>query len=117
MSKPKFDETQTPYGQIKALHSAVSPQIDIKFIEDDIDTFEEKIDESFEDSRKGMDTTGNQSKVKCKHCDKTFTQSGTLNRHVKVLHEGVRYQCSKCEYAATSQQSLKQHSVKFHSSN
>ena len=71
------------------------------------------MDESFAGSINTMHIIGNQGNVKCKDCEKTFTQSGTLNRHVKAVHEGVRYQCLKCEYSAAHKQSLKQHSVKY----
>ena len=40
---------------------------------------------------------------------KLQVQPGDLKIHVENKHEGVRYPCSKCEYAATTTHSLKRH--------
>ena len=76
-------------------------------------------DKSFEKLEKQyiFNLSDGEAKYQCRHCDKSFTQPGTLNRHVKVIHAGVRYQCSKCEYEATYQQALKKHSAKSHPEN
>jgi len=62
-------------------------------------------------------TTGEIEPVKnfkCYHCDKSFSQSGTLNRHIKSVHEGIRYQCDYCEYAGTTTTCLKRHLANRH---
>jgi len=51
---------------------------------------------------------------KCYHCEKSFSQSGTLNRHIKSVHEGIRYQCDYCEYAGTTTTCLKRHLANRH---
>ena len=35
---------------------------------------------------------------KCLICDNTFTQSGSLNRHIKTVHVGKKqFVCEKCD--------------------
>jgi len=51
---------------------------------------------------------------KCYHCEKSFSQSGTLNRHIKSVHEGIRYQCDYCDYAGTTTTCLKRHLANRH---
>lgn len=62
-------------------------------------------------------TTGEIEPVKnfkCYHCEKSFSQSGTLNRHIKSVHEGIRYQCDFCDYAGTTTTCLKRHLANRH---
>ena len=40
----------------------------------------------------------------CKYCAKT---TSSLQRHFKIKHEELRYPCSKCEYSATKQVTLR----------
>ena len=51
-------------------------------------------------------------------CDKSYTQSHSLNYHVKIHHEGMkaekRYKCDLCEKAFTQSHSLKDHQKKAH---
>merc|ERR1712129_11409 len=93
-------------------NTIINPEIETKSIE----TVQDK---SFEKSEKQyiFNLSDGEAKFQCRHCDKSFTQPGTLNRHVKVIHAGVRYQCSKYEYEGTYQQTLKKHSAKYHSEN
>jgi len=116
MYKSKLEENQH-IEQIPNLRAKTSlnPQINIKFIEDNVD--EQKYDENFDNTKRTVTSATEQQKIQCKHCDKSFTQSGTLNRHVKTLHDGVRYRCTSCGYSSTSPQYLKQHSAKMHSGN
>ena len=37
----------------------------------------------------------------CGKYDYVATQDGNLKRHVENMHEGVRYLCDQCDYAAT----------------
>ena len=53
-------------------------------------------------------------KFKCEQCSKMFTTKGALDRHIKGLHEGMRYSCDKCEYNAAQAQSLKFHKINYH---
>ena len=38
-----------------------------------------------------------------------FNRPGDLKKHVESIHEGVRYPCKQCEYAATQAGDLKRH--------
>ena len=111
-----FKQASSLSGHVKTLHTKpkLNQQIEIKFI-DDAHPLEEEPQAKEMNVSNNIDVATAYEKMKCKHCNKTFTQSGTLNRHVKVVHEGVRYQCFQCEYAATSQYILRQHITKFHS--
>merc|ERR1712129_8551 len=45
----------------------------------------------------------------CNECEKTFTQPGTLNRHKKTVHGGVRYSCEQCEKEFSQSGDLSKH--------
>ncbi len=34
----------------------------------------------------------------CEQCDRIFTESGSLRRHVLSIHEEIRYPCDECDY-------------------
>ena len=53
-------------------------------------------------------------KFKCDQCSKMFTTKGALDRHIKGLHEGLRYSCDKWEYNAAQAQSLKFQKINYH---
>ena len=42
-------------------------------------------------------------------CDKLFYDSSTARKHIRSVHEGVKYACNQCDYQATQQCSLKRH--------
>ena len=50
----------------------------------------------------------------CVQCDKQFTHKTHFNRHIKSIHEGVKYPCSYCKYKATQKTHLKQHIISSH---
>ena len=56
-----------------------------------------------------MNQISHTSKYQCTHCDYSTTHKGTLNRHEKSIHEGVKLVCSHCDYQAKTQGQLKQH--------
>ena len=37
----------------------------------------------------------------CDKCDKVFTQIGTRNRHIRGVHEGVKFTFNLCRYEAS----------------
>ena len=39
--------------------------------------------------------------TKCPECEAVFTTSGSMLRHYRSKHEGVKYSCNKCDYQAT----------------
>ena len=45
----------------------------------------------------------------CNKCEYAATTASNIKRHIEIKHEGVRYPCVKCEYAATTACNLKQH--------
>ena len=52
---------------------------------------------------------------KCDSCDKSFTRSGHLKRHIKTLHEGkTNVRCDSCEEYFTESGSLKKHIKTIH---
>ena len=105
-SKVNEEETSSP-KQIKKLPSntSLSRQIEVKFIADETDPVVEETTPNYEDDE------GN-SKMQCEHCKKIFTQIGSLNRHVKTIHEGIRYRCTNCNTLRSSQQALNTHYIK-----
>merc|ERR1719334_487842 len=84
----------------------LNPRIDIKFTEDQRNRHE---DENFKTYETNTGPMSGQGKFPCTICKKVFTQSPTMRRHVKMVHEGLRYQCSICEYSSSSKQYLKVH--------
>ena len=53
---------------------------------------------------------------KCCFCDKTFSQSNNVNRHVSLVHEKQKsYKCETCEKSFSTNQNLKVHNVRVHS--
>ena len=60
--------------------------------------------------------TGQIDKLSCEQCEKTFTQPGTLNRHKKTVHGGVRYFCDQCQRKFSQSGKLSQHIKIVHSS-
>ena len=60
-------------------------------------------------------------KFACKLCNKSYTQSHSLNSHVRIVHEGrkaeKRYKCPSCSDAFTQSHSLKSHIQREHNGN
>ena len=42
-------------------------------------------------------------------CEYAFSQSGTLNRHMKVNGGEKSIKCSQCDYAASNENNLRSH--------
>ena len=49
----------------------------------------------------------------CK-CEFAASTGNSLKIHIENKHEGVRYPCLKCEYAATQAGDLKRHTKTIH---
>ena len=54
-------------------------------------------------------------KYSCYQCDKSFTFLGVLQRHIKIVHEGIRFPCKLCGQQSTTQSDLKRHIKAKHS--
>ena len=67
-----------------------------------------------------MKTTHNSIKqidkiYSCDHCHmQEFSNKSNLLRHVRTVHEGVKYPCDKCSYQATQSGDLHQHIKSVH---
>ena len=48
-------------------------------------------------------------KYKCDRCNKSYTQRGHLNVHIKSVHLKVKFNCEFCDYQSTTKSSLKKH--------
>ena len=51
---------------------------------------------------------------RCPECEKEFCQSGTLNRHVKAVHGGIKYKCKQCPKEFTRRGPLNAHVKVIH---
>ena len=40
-------------------------------------------------------------KYACNECDHQVTDQTSLRRHIQAKHKGVKYACNKCDYQAT----------------
>ena len=55
---------------------------------------------------------------RCKQCEATFTQTETLNRHMKVVHAGIRaYPCELCSFQGGQAYDLVRHKKSVHNIN
>ena len=37
-------------------------------------------------------------KIPCDHCDYKATERGSLLKHIKSLHEGIKFPCEQCDH-------------------
>ena len=49
---------------------------------------------------------------KCEECKKEFGNAEKLKRHIKNVHEGIRYQCVSCDKSFTNSRNLARHPKK-----
>ena len=47
----------------------------------------------------------------CQKCDKVYTDPRPLRRHIKVIHEKLRFTCDICEKQFRNKEDLKIHSM------
>ena len=52
--------------------------------------------------------------VKCSVCEKNFTTTFSLRRHMAGAHENVKHQCRTCKAVFTDKDVLKQHVSGLH---
>ena len=45
----------------------------------------------------------------CDQCNRTYSGRGELNRHKRIVHQGVTYACDQCDFQATQQSTLTVH--------
>ena len=56
----------------------------------------------------------NKDRFVCPQCDHEAQTNGGLQRHIKTIHEGIRYPCPQCEYKGTTKGGLKTHIESIH---
>ena len=74
-------------------------------------------DNNFENTNIISTSAANETVIshQCEQCDYKTKYSFDLNKHVKSIHEGVRYPCELCDYKATQKGNLRTHKLKRHS--
>jgi len=50
----------------------------------------------------------------CIYCNKNFSTSHSLNRHIRMIHLGVRFNCQFCDYQSTNKSYLSLHIDNVH---
>ena len=50
----------------------------------------------------------------CQECDKQYKSKAMLQRHVNVIHHGVKYDCPKCDKQYSSNDGLNLHNKAVH---
>jgi len=55
-----------------------------------------------------------QNSAFCDQCNKEFYDRSTLSKHVRSVHEGVKYPCVQCNHKATTSSHLLQHIRAIH---
>ena len=50
----------------------------------------------------------------CPHCEYKATKKGSLQGHIKSVHDGQKFQCPNCEYKATIKGNLQRHIQSVH---
>ena len=54
------------------------------------------------------------NKFGCNQCEASYTNRGSLSKHILAKHRGIKYNCDICEYEALSSGNLKVHRRKNH---
>ena len=52
--------------------------------------------------------------IKCPQCDSTFGYQMDMKRHVKAVHEGIKYTCEQCDFKSGYKNMLRLHIKKVH---
>ena len=55
-----------------------------------------------------------ESNIKCDQCDMTFNNSSAKWRHIRIVHEGIKYTCQTCGKEYADKKRLKMHMLKHH---
>ena len=55
-----------------------------------------------------------ESNIKCEKCEMTFNNSSAKWRHIRIVHDGIKYSCQSCGKEYADKKRLKMHMVKHH---
>ena len=70
---------------------------------------------SAHENNKGVQHSQNENvRYNCEKCGKSFSENGTLNKHIKSIHEDVQYNCEKCDKSFSDKSNLKRHIQSVH---
>jgi len=88
---------------------------------------DEKVEENDEDDepkpksenkirkRQPRNQISSDAKSKCPECGIEYFNRGTMMKHYRSKHEGIKYPCNQCDYQATQQSNLLTHIAAKHS--
>ena len=55
-----------------------------------------------------------ESNIKCEKCEMTFNNSSAKWRHIRIVHDGIKYSCQSCGKEYADKKRLKMHMGKHH---
>lgn len=59
-------------------------------------------------------TNESSSKKVCQHCQKSYSNTSSLNKHIAIKHNNVRWMCSICQKLQSSKDSYLRHMKRAH---
>ena len=110
---PEFNNWIEDLNQTKNDDNNVHKGHFLANVEDPKNSFEDTIEKST--TIKLEENFENAKTFSCQSCDKSYTQSHILRRHIKNVHEGIKeYSCKFCDKSYTQSHNLKTHIRKVH---
>ena len=104
--------------------SLLEPRVEISFDDEDedddipdLELFEPNVEINFNEEEGNEETAEEKRKhpkLTCKKCGFVANSSGTLTRHVNVVHRGVRWSCKLCGYVTNVKCSMIRHIQSIH---
>ena len=88
-----------------------------EYFEEDDETNVKIEEQDFQDENIEIEKripNGLNTKKSCNICIKSYKTKQLLERHVQVVHSGIKYPCNWCIYKATTKGSLKTHVQSVH---
>ena len=61
-----------------------------------------------------VDQSKSRQPLSCLHCNKVFSTSSNLRKHIRVIHDNMRFECKPCSKAYACKEQLAQHVAKVH---
>ena len=88
-------------------HPTSDQDTSTEFVEEQT-VISDNINNQAQQQRYGSVVRGN-GIYECDRCNKTYSDSGGLKRHIQSVHEGVKYTCDQCDYQAAQKCYLRRH--------